>query len=476
MPLSVAAGIVWLGASVLVLAFLGSAGILWAGAPRSPQLTDVANDSRSTTGNPTPVPARSRTARQLSELLGRPLSATAGEAHAWTDLHYAAVVDLPGLVRDLLNAGANADAESNAASVNLDIVEALLGHAGGMDWLAYIEFEGLTSLHVAASGQVVATLLQGGADLHARDSRGNTPLHMAAYRDAPDVVASLLAHGADIDATTDFFSLGPPLTHYGGLAPLHNAAYRNSHAAVVALLEHGAHIDVRGHNGNSPIHDAADGNAAEVIMTLLERGADANARTRDNTTPLHRVADGTASDVVAALVERGADVNVTDRNGWTPLHRAASSEFGETSMMRALLAGGADVHASDNEGLTPLHHAARNFRPRFVTLLLEHGAEVDAADEAGRTPLHVARQKDVVTELLAWSADVHARDAVGETPLHHAVRWKAGHRWRDGEVVTALLAVGADVHARNADGLTPFHLVGEDDLELKALLRQYRTR
>ena len=55
-------------------------------------------------------------------------------------------------------------------------------------------------LHRAAhAGQADAIpwLLARGADLHARTPEGATPLHIAAARDAPSVVAALLAAGAE---------------------------------------------------------------------------------------------------------------------------------------------------------------------------------------------------------------------------------------------------------------------------------------
>ena len=44
---------------------------------------------------------------------------------------------------------------------------------------------------------MIAALLDAGADIEARESRGMTPLHVAADGDVPAVVAALLDAGAD---------------------------------------------------------------------------------------------------------------------------------------------------------------------------------------------------------------------------------------------------------------------------------------
>lgn len=86
-----------------------------------------------------------------------------------------------------------------------------------------------------------------GADIHARDGDGSTPLHAAALVGHAAAVTALLAAGADIEARDDL-----------GSTPLHVAA--RGHAAVVtALLDAGADGTARTDNGSTPFDLAESG-------------------------------------------------------------------------------------------------------------------------------------------------------------------------------------------------------------------------
>ena len=72
-----------------------------------------------------------------------------------------------------------------------------------------------TPLHRAAADgepEAVTLLLDGGAEIEARNENGGTPLHVAVENNEPEVVALLLDRGAPPDALAD-----------GGFAPLYYA-------------------------------------------------------------------------------------------------------------------------------------------------------------------------------------------------------------------------------------------------------------
>jgi ankyrin repeat protein len=94
--------------------------------------------------------------------------------------------------------------------------------------------QGNTPLHLAATSHAhsakdaIAALVVGGANVHARNKSGYTPLHQAA-RHAPQHVAALLRAGADPNARTT-----------RGVAPIHLAIENDDSATGAALLDAGA--------------------------------------------------------------------------------------------------------------------------------------------------------------------------------------------------------------------------------------------
>lgn len=186
-----------------------------------------------------------------------------------------------------------------------------------------------TPLFDASTAEVVQSLIEEGANINARDNRGDTPLHAA----------------------------------------------KNGEVAM-CLLENGANIQFKNNNGRTPIFTAANGG---VVAALVKRGAD--IQSSYNTawpynTPLYQaVIDGRA-ETVKALIDLGADANVKDRDNGTLLHHAADK--GNKDAVECLLLKGLTVDAVDKFGATPLHHAVLNDHIDVAEALLEKGANANA--------------------------------------------------------------------------------------------------
>lgn len=195
----------------------------------------------------------------------------------------------------------------------------------------------------------VNTLLASGADVN-EPSRFGTPLHIASELGAVDVMAALIAAGADIEAEGR-----------GGAHPLHLAAKKNQSAAVKLLIEHGAEVDSRDSFGFTPLMVALDFppegfDAAEV---LIASGADLNAQDQpDRWTALHWAADKGRLEVARFLIANGADINARGVSDATPLHVAVIHR--RLEMIRFLVATGADVNARNKNGETPMDLARGN--------------------------------------------------------------------------------------------------------------------
>ncbi len=92
--------------------------------------------------------------------------------------------------------------------------------------------------------ELASWLVQQGADLHATDTWGNTPLHNRS-RSINGNIKSLLELGANVNF--DKSSVG---------TPLHAAANSHNPENTSLLLEHGAQIDALNSNGYTPLEQA----------------------------------------------------------------------------------------------------------------------------------------------------------------------------------------------------------------------------
>ena len=407
-------------------------------------------------------------ADQLRAWLDRDFSPVHADENGWTDLHYAAALDLPLMALRLLNAGAavNARLYVDQEPLSADLLAAL--ERLGLNVVGGWNRQGETPLHMAAvagSGAAASVLLQHGADLNATTSGGTTALHYASYAGAVATARELLGRGASVDARGG-----------GNTTPLHWATLGNRPETVALLLNRGADVDAEERNGRSPLrvamyreweqygiaplgwNESERRNAQAVIAELLRAGADVGSRGRQNQTPLHMAAYDNIPELARLALDRGADVDAIDEQGRTPLHVTSSSE-----VMALLLDEGANVNLAAGSGYvgrgsyTPLHTAVANGREvEIVRLLLDRGADIDAKDGDGETPLHLAGEAELIRLLLDRGADPNARDDAGQTPLHSVS--VSGVR-EPSALVTELLKGGADLHAEDYRGCMPIHRV-----------------
>ena len=196
--------------------------------------------------------------------VGRPPSTTAKDANGWTDLHYAAVLDLSSLAKRLLQSGAKADArlKSDGEPFTDELKAALHRFGKGFDYGGWRY--GGTPLYYAAWTNAVATaalLIEKGAAMNAKDINGETPLHTAIFENAHETAALLIEKGAAVNAKD---------INEG--TPLHIAALKNAVATATLLLEKGAAVNAKTDNGDTPLRWAEIGGAGETAALLRQHG------------------------------------------------------------------------------------------------------------------------------------------------------------------------------------------------------------
>ncbi|XP_053616556.1 ankyrin repeat and sterile alpha motif domain-containing protein 1B-like isoform X3 [Plodia interpunctella] len=211
---------------------------------------------------------------------------------------------------------------------------------------------GYTPLHHAClhgRKEIVRLLLAADASPCVVDKKAATPLHLAAFKGDSDVVAMLLAHNnppVNIDQLTSDHETALLIAAHFGYVDV-----------VAQLMAKGADVTIENNNGESALDLAAQYGRLETVQHLLRVRPElvdqyylpAYKQWIFTSTPLHRASKHGRKEVVAALIKAGVDPNVRTANG-TALHEAVC--FGKHSVVRVLLDNGADIDARDSQGKT----------------------------------------------------------------------------------------------------------------------------
>ncbi|MBU7572384.1 MAG: ankyrin repeat domain-containing protein [Hydrogenophaga sp.] len=419
------------------------------------------------------------------------------------------------LVRDLVNAGAPADAreghEESAFVCALRLKDKammkVLLELGADINQPVSPYSGNTALMEAVvDGHLnkARWLLAQGADLRRENPGGWTALRLAAIDAKGEKMLRLfLEHGVDHEDTA---------------RALDHAIQRRS-PQVSVLLEH---IDFRGVSEDLQMQvltSVVRQRNSETYELLLRRGADPRVflnRVDALVPPLDK-ADALCLDtlrmaawcgdveMLQALSRQGFDL-LTPLNelGENALHGAV--DRGHLGMVDFLLGGDRAaewVNAQNHLGFGPLHFVNRG-RLDMAGLLLRHGANVNQGGVTKLTPLiwAVSREDEPMAGLLLDHGALCTPDAVHlRNPLHWAVveggsldlvtrlRGKVDINARDGaqrtplmlaveesrlDLVRYLLDEGAEINLRDHLGNTALHLAG--GFEQKGIAQLLKAR
>lgn len=299
--------------------------------------------------------------------------------------------------------------------------------------------------------EAVMTLLANGADPHAADGDGNTPLHHAARSSDPGVAALLRDAAAKLDAR-----------NHAGLTPLGVACTVGNWRLAQFLLERGAKTEVEGATPALLAAAGGEDDDAVGVQLLLKHKARPDSRDAGQRSALHEAALAGHLEIVNALLVAGADVQARDLAGRTPLLDAAWS--GRLGVVYALLAAQADVDAQDKEGRNALMLASIGEAPSVTVIerLLEAGADPAQTDRAGKRAL------DLAVEAGRWSL------ASALDPAYVLPASVSGGDGDDAPDRTPVALLREAIEQQNPAGLDPAlarllgsaelgHLLGEDN-------------
>ncbi|KAI3326000.1 ankyrin [Xylariaceae sp. AK1471] len=287
-------------------------------------------------------------------------------------------------------------------------------------------------------GEMVALLLEWGADADTRDIYDGPPLLRAVDENSLECVRILVEHGVDYKfkdchgrgilhgcanhgrstimryLLMNLKDLDPDVQGDRGETPLHDAVFRNTEAVARVLLEYGARTDIKDKNGNTPLRMARDANLDRLFDLLksarlkeieaekrLQRsigpdgGADSfkHPRRADTLTEDHKISFEAAvqrlsgNDLEIYLDEMGADLAEAINDPTRELLQTTikSQQFNN---LRILLDRGADINSRDKWGHTPLHTAIRSGHYETAEFLLDRGCNINERDLLHRSPLN----------------------------------------------------------------------------------------
>jgi len=161
--------------------------------------------------------------------------------------------------------------------------------------------------------------------------------------------------------TIKYFTLDQEVRDSRGRTPLYLAAEHGKLEKVKHLIEKGAVVDARDNCRWTPLMRAAQNGHLSVVQELLQAGANINAVDKDGYNALMASVITNQVGMVRYLIEEGSSLNVQDDTlGWTALMWAARE--GRAEIVSLLLHKGADKSITASSGKTAYDLAIENNR------------------------------------------------------------------------------------------------------------------
>jgi len=320
---------------------------------------------------PVMVAARSGSPASVEQLLAKGAHVNAHATRGQTALMWAVAQKHADVVKVLLAHGADIHARSDAWSE----VMAVPPH-GHLEYNRAIPHGSDTALMFAARVGDVASatlLVSAGANVNDADAWGVSATAMAAHAGYGELVAFLLEHGANPNASA------------AGFAALHAAIMRRDDGIVSALLAHGADANAPLRTWTPTRRSSHDFNFSPELV-----GA----------TPFWLAARFSEPGVMRLLIKHGADPLFVHHSDHVVEARGGEAFEHRGEVTNALMA--ATGMGGGTAWIQPGRAERETLTLEAVTLAAELGADVNAANTDGRTALDAARalKYDAVVKFL----------------------------------------------------------------------------
>ncbi|WP_455365703.1 ankyrin repeat domain-containing protein [Kaarinaea lacus] len=202
--------------------------------------------------------------------------------------------------------------------------------------------------------EAVRKMLDLGAEVDQKTSKGKTALMLAAAGGFTDTVKLLVDRGADVNMRDNYDTTA-----------VIAAATAGHPETASALVVYGADPLFKDTSGGSALSNATFFGHTETVLAILNELPELPAEAGSE---LLLLAAGLGHEKIAsALLNKGISVNTRGLKDRTPLMAAAA--FNKPQLVKLLLDKGADVSLSDDEGITALQVAENKGNQEIIALL-----------------------------------------------------------------------------------------------------------
>ncbi|KAF3421180.1 hypothetical protein E2986_08653 [Frieseomelitta varia] len=320
-----------------------------------------------------------------------------------------------------------------------------------------LDYKGEMPLEVALKTRqpsLARTLVEHGADLSAKDSRGLSLLQAAIFKGdsyAADFIIEQLENNGN---TKELCETMKPAVN---ARDIKNLEELDGCTALHLITKHNS-------ENMTALHSCIQDRNEPLFDILLKcQDIDLNKVTNNNDTPLCIAMKTNPFNEFFAkkLLAKGAIANPVHKNTGDTLLHILIREYKEEAALFLIDYCKDNLMQKNNEEYSVLHEVCKVGSKNLTRALLKTGFPVDeVALSTGDAPIHIAVSNlyfDIVMELLDApnsNTQLNLKNNANETPLSLAIKapFKKGK-----DIVLALIKAGANINQCNNEGLTLLH-------------------
>ncbi|XP_058801314.1 ankyrin-3-like [Phymastichus coffea] len=310
-------------------------------------------------------------------------------------------------------------------------------------------------------------LIDAGADIYLRNSRGRSALHFVGQRLTSTSILKLFIQKVKDDCFDIKEKIAARLAEADW--SLHRIIEVRDVEVTRFAFRRGYNIQLMtkaGFNGATPLHVAVRNVDVANVRYLLRFGSFENARDNHDKTPLSCVYDCNQD----RMEDRYRILRMLLAQKLEILEKLSDFEsllkYCDSRGMEMLLQHGFDLEITDQKLNNALHFLARNKNPRVIDQMRGYGLDPNVCNSSGVTPLmHAANVGNVLALdfLLEQGANTEFVNLKGHTALFYALEKSSGSDDERRRCVCTLLEYGANPLYDTNDGRpTIFGLLSQE--------------